>query len=119
MLLFGSRKSNEMAALTFGAILTAPCRQRAAGCRRGVERKPSRHALESPKTEEGGAVGAEDVRLPVCHKSSGLLRAGLADHASSASTGTRKLASPSRHSSLLVSFSEEQTTDAAARLRPH
>lgn len=101
-MLFGSGKSNEMTALTFGAVLTAPCRERAAGCRRGVARKPSRHVLESAKTEEGGAAGAEDVRLPVCHKSSGLLRAGLADHASSTSTGTRRLASPSHRSSLLV-----------------
>lgn len=60
----------------------------------------------------------KDARLPVCHKSSELLGDGLADHASSVSLGTRRLASQSLCSSLLVSFSEEQTMEAAARLQP-
>lgn len=91
-----------MAALTFGAVW----------------RKPCSHRRSRGRGERRGAAGAKDARLLVCHKSSGLPRDGLAAHASSLSSGMRRLASRSRSSSLLLSFPQEQTMQAAARLQP-
>lgn len=86
-----------MAALSFGAVW----------------RKPCSHRRSRGRGERRGAAGAKDAHLPVCHKSSGLPRDGLAAHASSLSSGTQ--ASVSEPLFLPPPFIFPRTDDASGR----